>query len=101
VTPWTVAYQAPQSVEFSRQEYWSGLPFAKCRSEKLYFRSRKKRLRKTQRWEMARMGAKRIKSELSNGQRQASRYEIGWAGVGRWQAMQTGWSLSWRIITSF
>ena len=27
MTPWTVAYQAPQSVEFSRQEYWSGLPF--------------------------------------------------------------------------
>ena len=25
--PWTVAYQAPQSTEFSRQEYWSGLPF--------------------------------------------------------------------------
>ena len=25
-TPWTVAYQAPWSVEFSRQEYWSGLP---------------------------------------------------------------------------
>ena len=24
---WTVAYQAPQSMEFSRQEYWSGLPF--------------------------------------------------------------------------
>ena len=24
---WTVAYQAPLSVEFSRQEYWSGLPF--------------------------------------------------------------------------
>ena len=27
VTPWTVAYEAPQSMEFSRQEYWSGLPF--------------------------------------------------------------------------
>ena len=27
-TPWTVAYQAPQSIEFSRQEYWSGLPFS-------------------------------------------------------------------------
>ena len=27
VTPWTVAYQAPQSMEFSRQEYWSELPF--------------------------------------------------------------------------
>ena len=27
VTPWTVAYQAPPSKGFSRQEYWSGLPF--------------------------------------------------------------------------
>ena len=26
-TPWTVAYQAPQPMEFSRQEYWSGLLF--------------------------------------------------------------------------
>ena len=25
-TPWTVAYQASQSMEFSRQEYWSGVP---------------------------------------------------------------------------
>ena len=27
VTPWTVAYQAPLSMGFSRQEYWNGLPF--------------------------------------------------------------------------
>ena len=27
VTLWTVACQAPLSMEFSRQEYWSGLPF--------------------------------------------------------------------------
>ena len=27
VTPWTTAYQVPPSVGFSRQEYWSGLPF--------------------------------------------------------------------------
>ena len=27
-TPWTVAHQAPLSMEFSRQEYWSRLPFA-------------------------------------------------------------------------
>ena len=27
MTPLTVAHQAPQSVEFSNQEYWSGLPF--------------------------------------------------------------------------
>ena len=26
-TPWTAALQAPLSIEFSRQEYWSGLPF--------------------------------------------------------------------------
>ena len=27
-TPWTVARQAPLSMEFSRQEYWNGLPFS-------------------------------------------------------------------------
>ena len=27
-TPWTVAYQAPPFMGFSRQEYWSGLPFS-------------------------------------------------------------------------
>ena len=27
VTPWTAASQAPLSMDFSRQEYWSGLPF--------------------------------------------------------------------------
>ena len=26
-TPWTVAYQAPPSMGFSRQECWNGLPF--------------------------------------------------------------------------
>ena len=26
-TPWTVAYQVPPSMGFSRREYWSGLPF--------------------------------------------------------------------------
>ena len=26
-TPWTVAHEAPLSMEFSRQEYWSGVPF--------------------------------------------------------------------------
>ena len=25
-TPWTIAFQAPLSLEFTRQEYWSGLP---------------------------------------------------------------------------
>ena len=28
VTPWTVACQAPLSMGFSRQEYWSGLPLS-------------------------------------------------------------------------
>ena len=26
MTPWTVAYQAPLSMGFSRQEYWTGVP---------------------------------------------------------------------------
>ena len=26
-TPWTVAYQVPPSMGFSRQEHWSGLPY--------------------------------------------------------------------------
>ena len=30
-TPWTIAYQALPSMEFSRQEYWSGLPFSSSR----------------------------------------------------------------------
>ena len=29
-TPWTAAYQAPPSMEFSRQEYWSGVPLLIC-----------------------------------------------------------------------
>ena len=34
-TPWTAAHQAPPSMRFSRQEYWSGLPFLSpmCESE--------------------------------------------------------------------
>ena len=27
VTSWTIAHQAPPSMEFSRQQYWSGVPF--------------------------------------------------------------------------
>ena len=27
VTPWIVTYEVPPSMEFSRQEYWNGLPF--------------------------------------------------------------------------
>ena len=28
VSPWTIAHQAPLSMEFSKQEYWSELPFS-------------------------------------------------------------------------
>ena len=28
VTPWAIAHQAPLSMGFSRQEYWSGYPFS-------------------------------------------------------------------------
>ena len=33
VTPWTAAYQAPPSMRFSRQEYWSGLPLPSPNSQ--------------------------------------------------------------------
>ena len=44
-TPWTAAYQTPPSMEFSRQEYWSGvpLPSARSRVRGLEFSRRKKR----------------------------------------------------------
>ena len=32
VTPWTAAYQAPPSMGFSRQEYWSGVPLPSLNS---------------------------------------------------------------------
>ena len=32
VTPWIVAHQAPLSMVFPRQEYWSGLPFPSPRN---------------------------------------------------------------------
>ena len=34
-TPWTAAYQAPPSIGFSRQEYWSGVPLSSI--QKFYF----------------------------------------------------------------
>ena len=32
MTPWTAAYQAPASMGFSRQEYWSGVPLPSPKS---------------------------------------------------------------------
>ena len=34
-TPWTAAYQAPPSMGFSRQEYWSGVPLPSARPDYL------------------------------------------------------------------
>ena len=36
VTPWTAAHQVPLSMDFSRQEYWSGLPFPSPASKLFY-----------------------------------------------------------------
>ena len=36
VTPWTVAYQVPPSVGFSREKYWSGLPFPSPGDKKMW-----------------------------------------------------------------
>ena len=49
-TPWTAAYQAPLSMGFSRQEYWSGVPLPSPRGEgrvayKIWFRKQIKKIR--------------------------------------------------------
>ena len=36
-TPWTAAYQAPPSLGFSRQEYWSGVPFPSLTNAHFFF----------------------------------------------------------------
>ena len=40
MTPWTAAYQAPLSMGFSRQEYWSGLPLPSPYNTKFALSSR-------------------------------------------------------------
>ena len=37
-TPWTAAYQAPLSMGFSRQEYWSGLPLPSANKTEKYWK---------------------------------------------------------------
>ena len=39
-TPRTVAYQAPLSMGFSRQEYWSGLPFPSLKEAVVHIHNR-------------------------------------------------------------
>ena len=51
--PWTVARQAPLSMGFSRQEYWSGFPFPSRDSDAI----------KTGRWESGRQGGKDQRGE--------------------------------------
>ena len=34
-TPWTAAYQAPPSIRFSRQQYWSGVPLLSPKYESI------------------------------------------------------------------
>ena len=43
-TPWTVVHQAPPSMEFSRQEYWSGLPFPSPISYEVWSKKKKKKV---------------------------------------------------------
>ena len=43
-TPWTAAYQAPPPMEFSRQEYWRGLPLPSlklCATQRVYHSNKK------------------------------------------------------------
>ena len=42
-TPWTAAHQAPQSMGFSRQEYWSGMPLPYLTIDQQKIRIKKER----------------------------------------------------------
>ena len=37
-TPWTAAYQAPPSMGFSRQKYWSGVPMPSPNVTHIYYK---------------------------------------------------------------
>ena len=50
-TAWTAAYQAPPSMGFARQEYWSGLPFPSSHSDWMRF-GHMTRLTKSQNYSM-------------------------------------------------
>ena len=41
MTPWTAAHQAPQSMGFSRQEYWSGVPLPSLHGTTNWFQIKK------------------------------------------------------------
>ena len=49
-TPWTAAYQAPPSMGFSRQEYWSGVPLPS--PEKTLHIYKEKREERKQKWKL-------------------------------------------------
>ena len=53
-TPWTAAYQAPPSVGFSRQEYWSGvpLPFPHPMRIDINYKKKKKSVKTTNTWRL-------------------------------------------------
>ena len=42
-TPWTAAHQAPPSMGFSRQEYWSGVPLPSPYYYRIVLNNRKKK----------------------------------------------------------
>ena len=69
VTPWTEAYQAPPSMEFSRQEYWSGLPLSlKKRFSLIFLKSS---------W-------KTSEGERDGGMASLTQWTWVWASSGRW-----------------
>ena len=41
MTPWPAAYQAPPSMGFSRQEYWSGVPLSSLKHTLISYKNPK------------------------------------------------------------
>ena len=84
-TPWTAAYQAPPSMGFSRQEYWSGVPLGAWWAA-VYgvaqSRTRLKRLSSSSSevWELGGGLSSRVKGEVLSGGQQGAVVKCSTAG---------------------
>ena len=76
-TPWTAAHQAPPSMGFSRQKYWSGVPLPspiKVTKSKIWYRTRSSGCGSTQDWG-ARFWASVVRSRLTHDPPKPSRWQ--------------------------
>ena len=65
-TPWTAAYQAPPPMEFSRQEYWSGVPLPSLIFYICFYKSVRKDKNTIENWQKMSTVYRKINTSDSN-----------------------------------